>query len=236
MNEKSDLITIFNNAFDSENTLKNLDYYIQSIESVLILYTNDHKPEAFLFYQQKVIAGNSVLQFSLSGKSGQLKKVQTKLGSYLFYKYVISFKGLFRLNSFVTISNNPRSYYNMLSLGGSVFPNVQNPDRKFKYQALYSTVAKVIGAADVNEKGILRNRMQALEFQIKGEQTDLALMDNKGKVFMDYIEGDVSHGVLVFVCGVPIIDLPIYYIKTMCKKLYKKLIKEKSHNSIQEGS
>jgi hypothetical protein len=233
-NQISDLLMIFDQAFDSHDCSKTLEHYLQVIENVLILYTDDHQPAAFLFYQQKMIAGYSVLQFSLSGKSGQVKKVQTKLGSYLFYKYVISFRGIFRLNSFVTISNNPRSYYNMLSLGGSSFPYVLNPDRKFKYASLYDDVAKAIGASDVDERGILKNRMQSLEFQIKDEQTDQTLMDSKGKAFMNYIDGDASHGVLVFVCGIPIIDLPLYYLKSIIKKFKKRLSKTGYHGDVQK--
>ena len=101
--------------------------------------------------------------------------------------------------------------------------NVFDSNHEFKYQGLYRKIAQTLALESVDERGILRNRMQKLNFRIRDEQADTKLMDSRGKSFMSYIENDVSHGVLVVVGAVPIIDMPIYYLGLFVKRIKYRL-------------
>lgn len=216
--EIADLREIFNAAFDTDNEISPLEHYLITVDKVLILYA-EGKPAAFMFYQLRKIAGANVLHLSLSGKSTGSTGTQKKMGSYLFYKYLFSPFNLARINVFTTVSNNPRSYFNMHAIGEHVFPDVLEPEKPFKYPELYQAIARNLGMESVDKSGILRNRMQKLGFSIRADQTQLEGLDGKGLAFMNYIDMDASHGVLVMVAMRPIVDVPKYYGSQLGKAL-----------------
>ena len=218
ISDMADLKELFMASFNSSDAQPALNHYTSSIEKVLVMYES-RKPAAFLFYQLKKVAGANVLHLSLSGKNTNKSGAQKKMGSYLFYRYVLNPFSALKLNAFVTVSNNPRSYFNMRAIGDAVFPDVLASNKKFKYKELYGEVASELGLKEVDEKGILHFRMQKLGFQIREEQTCKNGLDRKGLAFMDYIDDDASHGVLVMVCVRPIVDVPLFYLSEARKMI-----------------
>lgn len=208
--EVDDLKLLFMAAFEAQDSEAAMKYYTRSVDKVLLMYDRK-RPTAFLFYQIRKIKGANVLHLSLSGKNTEKSGTQKKMGSYLFYKYLLSPISIVQLNVFATVSNNPRSYFNMRAIGESVFPDVIEPQKEFKYHDLYRDVAKELGLAEVDVKGILRFRMQKLGFSIKEDQIRSDDLDKKGRTFMRYIDDDSSHGVLVMTCMRPVVDIPKYY-------------------------
>lgn len=216
--EFEDIELIFLSSFNGENANSAIKHYADTTDNVLIMYDAE-KPISFLFYQLRKIHGVNVLHFSLSGKNTTKSGTQKKMGAYLFYKHILTPVSALKLNVFVTVSNNPRSYFNMRSFGATVFPDVLSPEKPFKYAALYQKIAYKIGLSEVEPNGVLRNRMQKLGFQILEEQTREDCLDKKGMDFMKYIDYDASHGVLVMCCIRPIIDVPSFYLSEAAKSI-----------------
>lgn len=119
----------------------------------------------------------------------------------------------------------------MRGISQDVFPDVLAPCKPCKHAGLYRQVATSIGPLDVDDRGIIRNRMADLGFGIRKDQADLSVLDDRGKAFMHYIDNDVSHGVLVMAAVTPARDVPVYYAKL----LFKWLASRSGFSKVKDG-
>lgn len=215
-NELEDLVKIFSGSFTSDSPEQHVLQYVKTVDRVLIYYSKN-KPCAFLFFQLKQIDGITILHCSLSGKVGGPKGVQKKLGTYLYFNYVFAWSKLFKLSVFVTVSNNPRSYFNMRSIGGKIFPDVLKPTPEFEYETLYRKIPNLLNLENVQANGTIPGRCRELGFSIRDSETNIAELNDKGRQFMHYIEDNSDNGVLVAVFVRPIVDIPRYYLKRILR-------------------
>lgn len=230
--QRVDLIKIFSGSFTSTSPELHIDSYLSTVDRVLIFYKGSCA-EAFLFYQRKVVEGHPVLHLSLSGKIGYSRGVQKKLGAYLYFKYVFKLSKLFSLSFFATVSNNPRSYFNMAAISAKCFPDVLNPDNELRYSSVYKALPGIIGLETVLENGLVPNRCGHLGFQIHASQVDETHLDVRAKQFMTYIQNDPNNGVLVLVGVRPIVDVPLHFISELKKRMTNRPRKNIAQSTVQ---
>src|SRR6185436_10829013 len=74
----------------------------------------------------------------------------------------------FRQIAIAGVSNNPKTYRNMLLIGGSVFPDVTSPQQAFTHRELYASVARRLDIQGLDlATGVIRNRASSLGVHIK---------------------------------------------------------------------
>lgn len=160
---------------------------------------------AFQFYQSFNIGGCEVFQFSLAGKASNYHKkgLQQAFGRHLILCSLPRLLNPFRHFAIVGISNNPKTYRNMLLAGGEVFPDVNYPGRPFKYRDLYQQVASRLQIQGLNlSTGVVRDRCGSLGLKLRPTAFD-SRDDRLHQGFMEYIDGDVNHGILTMVVSSP---------------------------------
>ncbi|RBW48912.1 hypothetical protein [Marinobacter sp. F3R11] len=222
-----DLMFVFSRAFDSTSPREHLLCYTNSVERVLVYYEKG-EASAFLFYQILDFEGMQILHLSLSGKYEASRGVQKKLGTYLYFKYVFSFRHILRKSAFVTVSNNPRSYFNMYSIGPNVYPDVLQPSKKFKYHSLFNRLPDLLHLDGVEAGGLIPGRCSGLGFRIRSSEVDHARLDERGQRFMEFIGGDADNGVLVMVCVCPLFDVPRHFAIRIYK-LFESMFRQTAH-------
>lgn len=214
--EINQLIDIFSKSFNSINPKKNIEDYISKIENVLIFYENQ-EAVAFLFYKKILVNNEVLLHMSLSGKISSRRGIQKKLGMFLYFKYVFSLKTIFKNSYFSTISNNPRSYLNMVSISSKYYPDVFSGSNEVSYPDLYKKLPDILGIDNVKVNGIIPDRCSDLGFEVKDSEFDIKTLDTRGKLFLSYIGGDVNHGLLVLVVVKPVVDIPLFFYYQLIK-------------------
>lgn len=217
-----DLYSVFSKAF-SNVCIQQLELYLNSQSSVLLVYDNGIAI-GLCFYTLRRTKKDVVLHFSMSGKNPDAPKgLQFMMGNYIYFNN-LKFLDLFKRVNFTTVSNNPRSYLNMKKFLMPVFPDVSKSSIELTEN--YFKLADRLGfGKDINPRGILKNRTK-LVFDIKIKKSELIIesLDKPALDFLDYIDRDTSHGVFVMVSGIPLIDIPMYYIRKLfgrINNLYK---------------
>jgi len=203
--ERRALMRVMSEAFTLSVPVEQVaDSYCSRIAQVLLAYERDDLV-GFQFFQECSVDGVHVSHFSLAGKSDAFrgKGLQRAFGGWLIRQAIGRMIHPFRPIAIAGVSNNPKSYRNMLLIGGSVFPDVTKPGQPCIHRELYERVARRLDINGLNlTTGVIRDRCASLGLVIKAsafEQRADAL--NQG--FMKYIDGDPNHGVFALAVSTP---------------------------------
>jgi hypothetical protein len=180
------------------------DYYCAHVDRVLLAYS-DGALAGFQFFQECRVDDVDVSHFSLAGKSEAYagKGLQRAFGAWLIRRAIGHIGNPFRKIAIAGVSNNPKSYRNMLLVGGSAFPDVTRPGRPFRHADLYARVAQRLGLTGLDvSTGVIRDRCASLGLRLK-ETSFERRADAINRGFMSYIDHDVNHGVFTMVVSTP---------------------------------
>jgi hypothetical protein len=180
------------------------DYYCASMPSVLLAYDGPTLV-GFQFYRDLDMGDAYVCQFSLAGKvpGGASAGLQWKFGVRLMRQSLKRMLNPFRTIAIVGVSNNPKTYRNILLMGGEVFPDVTSPGHPFRHRRLYERVAarlNIVGL-DVNT-GLVRGRCATLGLRMRQSAFEHRT-DPINQGFMKLVEGDTNHGILTMAVSTP---------------------------------
>ena len=204
--EKAALSNVIMQAFEVTVPVNQVtDYYCKSLPAVLLAYEQNDLV-GFQFYRELDMGEAYLCQFSLAGKLPGCggAGLQRQFGLRVMRQFLRVLLNPFRTIAIVGVSNNPKTYRNMLLLGGAVFPDVTRPGHAFKYRRLYQRVAErlnIVGL-DVNT-GLVRDRCASLGLRMRQTAYEHR-PDAINEGFMRLVEGDTNHGILTMVVSRPI--------------------------------
>jgi hypothetical protein len=204
--ERAGLMRVVSEAFDLDAPIDHvMNLYISTVPRVLLAY-DDSRLIGFQFFQICRVDGVNVCHFSLAGKSPTYPSsgLQRAFGIRLIRLSLGRMLNPFGRVAIAGVSNSPKSYRNMLLIGGSVFPDVIRPDRPCEYPQLYAHVARRLNLSDLDlSTGVIRGRMASIGLRMKGaafERRDDAIT----RGFMKVIDGDTDNGIFTLVVSTPL--------------------------------
>lgn len=206
--ERDAVMQLFSSAYELSVPAETLMRQYGATVPMIFLGREAGELIGFQFYRSFNLNGLEVFQFSLAGKASHYKRkgLQRAFGKHLMRRSLKRFLNPFRQFAIVGVSNNPKTYKNMLMMGGEVFPDVIRPGSPFKYRGLYEQVAQHLEIQGLElSTGIVRDRCGSLGLKLK--QTAFESRDDAvQKGFMEYIDGDVNHGILTMVVSSPVVS------------------------------
>jgi hypothetical protein len=204
--EKTGLMRVMSEAFTLSVPAEQIaELYCSTVAGVLFAYDR-RELAGFQFFQECTVDGVAVSHFSLAGKSEAYHGagLQRAFGTYLMRRALGRLVNPFRRIAIAGVSNNPKSYRNMLLIGGAVFPDVTRAAQAFPYGELYARVARRLGIQGLElSTGVVRNRCASLGFRMKPSAFEQRA-DSINQGFMRYVEGDVNHGIFTLAVSTPL--------------------------------
>jgi hypothetical protein len=204
--EKLALMRVMSEAFTLTVPVEQaVNHYCSRIANVLLAYSGLDLV-GFQFFQECTVDGVHVSHFSVAAKSEAYrdKGLQRAFGGWLIRRAMRRMINPLRPIAIAGVSNNPKTYRNMLLIGGRVFPDVTRPTQAFTDRDLYASVARRLDIQGLDlATGLIRNRASSLGVHVKTtafEERSDAIHEG----FMRYIDRDVNHGVFTLAVSTPL--------------------------------
>lgn len=214
---------IFLSSFDVDPKSDLLRHFVHKMDRVLLMYEAG-EPVAFMFFSFKSINGMRLLNPGLTGKKGSTKNVLKILGSYIVVKYfLLNPLWLTQRCGAIIVANNPRSYLTLADAGIPIYPDIYRPEMTLGDNSLYREALEVMKLEGVNEKGLLPNSLTRIGLGMKAKEVNYDLMNEQGRLYMDYVERDPENALVALAIGRPLFAAPPYYLKLAAKTLKRKL-------------
>lgn len=204
--ERAAVARVISESFDVTVRVEQVaDYYCNAMPTVLLAQEHG-RIVGFQFYRDLQIDGTYVCQFSLAGKSSSYggRGLQRAFGARIMRQSAGRLMNPFRRIAIAGISNNPKTYRNMLLIGGDVFPDVTRPGHRFRHTALYEEAARRLNITGLElTTGVVRDRCASLGLYIKQTAYEHR-QDAINEGFMKYIDNDTNHGIFTMAVSTPV--------------------------------